>query len=244
MGRIFVKPQVSVFIPVYNEEQILRDAILRIYKQIKLHLDNFEIFIVDDSSSDNTFDISSELSSKYPRIHYIRWENGPSRRENLARSFKRASGKIIVYVDIDMKFEPTFSRLVKEIHTGATIAIGSRYVKDAKIRRSWKRLFLSRMYNTFLKLYFGSRINDHQCGFKAFKRETLLDLVKVMGHGNRWRGWFWDAEILIRAQRRRCKIVEVPIEWADREDSSFDFGREVKMIPSILKLRFELGDES
>ena len=83
---------------------------------------------------------------------------------------------------------------------------------------------------------------DHQCGFKAFKKSVLMDLVKSAGYDSTFkRGWFWDAEILIRARRTGYKIVEIPVTWKSGDKSSFNFKNELRMIPYMLKLRSELS---
>jgi hypothetical protein len=83
-----------------------------------------------------------------------------------------------------------------------------------------------------------SRILDHQCGFKAFKRDVFHSLAVSAGYdGSHKRGWFWDAEILIRAQREGYKIREVPVRWTAAKKSSFNFTRELKVIPYMLSFR-------
>jgi len=104
------------------------------------------------------------------------------------------------------------------------------------------RAFYSRLYNSGLQLFFHTRIGDHQCGFKAFKKSVLLDLIEEMGYDFKFRrGWFWDAELLIRAQRRSYKIDEFPVKWKSGNNSTFSLRRELKMIPYIIQLKSKLG---
>ena len=55
----------------------------------------------------------------------------------------------------------------------------------------------------------GSKVEDHQCGFKAFQREPLLQLLDEVGANH----WFWDTEILVRAHRKGYRIKEIPVSW-------------------------------
>ena len=104
------------------------------------------------------------------------------------------------------------------------------------------RKIISIIYNLFLRLYFGSRINDHQCGFKAFKREHVIKLLDEMGYDKSLhRGWFWDAELLIRAQYNSYKIAEDPVGRKSSVRSTFKLGTELKMLKSIYTLKRKLG---
>jgi len=132
------------------------------------------------------------------------------------------------------------NELVEHVNRGSDIAIGSRY-KGLRPERTWFRRCVSRLYNKFMKVYFGSNLCDHQCGFKAFRKETLFSLLQDMGYDRSLsRGWFWDAELLIRAQRKGLKITEFPVIWRFGEKSSFRILREMKMIPYVLALRWKL----
>src|SRR3989344_9669057 len=119
------------------------------------------------------------------------------------------------------------------------IVIGSRYVRGAKIKRTFNRRVISFLFNNFVRLYFNSKIKDHECGFKFFKAEILKDLVKEMGI-NYERKMFWDSEMLIRAQKKKLKILEIPVAWVEGPKSALTFKKELPMIKYALKLRFRL----
>ena len=199
---------------------------------------------MDDSSTDKTSDIGKRLS-KNIKIKYLRYNNGPSRRENLAVSFGKAKGDIIVFMDTDLAVDlEALPKIISNVGK-YDIAIGSRYVKGARVKRTYFRLLLSKFYNYFVRAYFRSRIRDHQCGFKAFKKKVILKLVKKMSYDKTFRrGWFWDAEMLMLAQRLGYKIREIPVKWKYGEKSTFNLKRELRMLFYILhvkkRLRIEL----
>lgn len=233
------KKKISVFVPIYNESKILKRNIIKIYETLRKISNNFEIFIVDDNSSDNSKELYESLFKKKDNIRYIKYNNGPSRRENLSKSFKLAKGSIISFIDIDLATDLSYTkRLFEEIKHGADISIGSRYVKGAFIKRTLFRKVISHMYKVFMRYFFNSKIFDHQCGFKAFRKEVILDLVNDMKYDKKFvRGWFWDAELLIRAQKKKYKIVEFPVKWHYGKNTTFNLGRELRMIGYILKHR-------
>ena len=236
---------VSLFIPIYNEERIIDFHIRKIKWVLENLPQEFEIFIVDDASTDNSKRILKEISESDKVVHHLRYEAGPTRRENLAQSFKKANGEIIAFMDMDLatnlKHLPT---LISEVEDNADIAIGSRYVPGAKIKRRLLRRVISIAYNYFVRFYFSSKLSDHECGFKAFKRQVILNLVKEMGYDETLtRGVFWDTELLVRAQFHSYKIKEIPIEWTEADKSALNFRREIKMIPYLLRFKKRLKKE-
>lgn len=229
----------SLFIPIYNEDRIISGHISKILDAMKKIGRKFEIILVDDNSSDNSGKICRKIASNNKKIRYIRYEKGPSRRENLSLSFKKAKFDAIAFMDADLSTDIVYlQRLLSEIDNGADISTGSRYARGSYIKRTWLRAAISYMYNFFIRMCFNSKILDHQCGFKAFRKEVILDLAKDMGYDSKFlRGWFWDAELLIRAQKKNYKIVEFPVKWKHGQKSEFDFRRELKLIPYMLRLR-------
>lgn len=232
---------IAVFVPVYNEEGIVEKNIKKLYHEIKKLSSCFEIILVDDGSKDSTPKILKKLAKKFKEIRYQRYDSGPSRRENLAEAMKKSDRDIIVFTDVDLSVGPEYlKKLIGEIKKGADISTGSRY-RGISAKRTLFRRALSICYNKFLRIYFKSRIMDHQCGFKAYKREVIQGLINEAGYDKKFvRGWFWDAEILLRAQKRGYKITEFPVRWIMGKESSFCFRREIKMIRYVLELKKRL----
>lgn len=233
---------ISVFLPCYNEEKILESHITQVYQALKKLNIKFEIIIVNDGSTDNTSNIAEKLKKEHKEIKHFYYSNGPSRRENLAEAFKKAEGEIIIFMDMDLAVGlDKIKNLVDGIGERYDIVIGSRRVPGSVVIRSFKRRIYSFIYHKSLNIFFNSSIGDYQCGFKAFRKNVILDLIKKIGYDSKFiRGWFWDADILINAERMGYKIKQIPITWNAGKASSFRVKREIKMIPYIIKLRFKL----
>jgi glycosyltransferase involved in cell wall biosynthesis len=229
----------SLFVPVYNEEDILEENINEIYSEVSSITDDFKIYIVDDNSNDDTAKVAKRICKKNPKLVHLRYDFGPTRRENLGKSFPEAGGKIIAFMDLDLATDLKHTgNLLKEIEAGADISIGSRYLKSSSRERRVSRHLISIIFNTVIRILFRSRIRDHECGFKSFRRKIILDLLSELGYDNTLkRSVFWDAELLIRAQRRKYKIVEFPIDWFERQKSALNFGREKSMVRYILRMK-------
>ena len=140
--------KVSIFVPVFNEERIINRDVKAIDYIINFLPVEYEIFIVNDASKDKTEIIAKKIEHANRKVTLLNYDIGPTRRENLAQSFRRASGDIITFVDIDllasMRF---FSDLIDQIRLGCDIVTGSRYVRGSRIKRKPFRLFSSLMYN-------------------------------------------------------------------------------------------------
>ncbi len=237
--------RVSLFIPILNEEKTLERSIKTLDSVIKKIPLDYEIFIVNDASSDSTAKISEKISESNRNIKLLNYNIGPTRRENLAQSFKEARGDIIAFLDIDVIASLRFLRdLVGEVMLGNDIVTGSRYLKSSKTKRKPHRIALSVPYNLLIRFIFKTGIRDHMCGFKAFKRDVIFSLVEEMGYDKSLkRGIFWDTELLVRGLNREYNIKEIPIWWTERNESRLSFKREIKAIGYILKfiIRFKRG---
>lgn len=149
---------------------------------------------------------------------------------------------IIAFMDMDLATDLKHAReLIDAVEDkGYSISTGSRWMESSKTKREKSRFFISLAYNNFVRLLFGSRIRDHQCGFKAFRREAAIALLKEMGHSKR-RGWSWDTELLVRAQKKGLRVYEFPVEWNAGQRTSFKFAVDcLSIFGYLLYLRFVL----
>lgn len=230
----------KVFIPAYNEEKAIAKNVRAVYSFLeKIFRKDFRLYLVNDGSTDMTGQIADNIKLK--NFIHLRMK-GPTRRENLAQAMVKytAPGDIAVMADADRSTgEEAFYKAITALNQGYDIVIGSRYVKGSRIRRKAGRRIISLFFNLFMRFYFGSRIKDHECGFKFFRHEVLKDLVHEMGWSLE-RRMFWDTEMLIRAQKKKYRIKEVPVYWVEGPKSALSFWRERSMIPYIFKLRFRL----
>ncbi|MFH0862826.1 MAG: glycosyltransferase [Candidatus Altiarchaeota archaeon] len=229
----------SIFVPAHNEALILEASVRRILEALSGC--EAELIIVDDSSDDGTPAVGQRFAAQDPRVRYLRYDNGPTRRENLAASFGQARGEFVAFIDADLSAPPETLPKMLELLKDADIVIGSKYVPGAKVARSLFRDAFSRGAAHLTRLYFGSKVRDHQVGLKAFRKEVILSLVDEAGYDSTLRrGFSWDTEILVRAQRRGLRIVEVPVTWVEARKSSVRMLRDWRMIPYMMMLRFRL----
>ncbi|MDQ1275154.1 MAG: glycosyltransferase AglD [Euryarchaeota archaeon] len=128
--------------------------------------------------------------------------------------------------------------LIKAVSTdGYDFATGSRIMPESDAKRPFKREFASRGYNFMVRLLLHSKLYDHQCGFKAFRREPLFELLDEIENQH----WFWDTELLVRAQYRGYRVLEFPVYWRHGGSSKVNFAKDiVGMGSEIFRLWWEL----
>jgi hypothetical protein len=147
---------------------------------------------------------------------------------------------VVAYTDVDLSTDLTaLSPLVASVLSGyAEIAVGSRLLPGSRTTRGPKRELISRTYNRLLRVVLGARFRDAQCGFKAVRRDVAAALVPEVAD----QGWFFDTELLIRAERHGLRVVELPVEWVDDPDSRVDIVRTAaEDLRGVRRLLRELG---
>jgi glycosyltransferase involved in cell wall biosynthesis len=206
---------VSVVLACYNEEAVLA----RSFEQIRETLEElgrpWEIVFVDDVSRDRTREILQSICDAHrdPRLRVILHETNKGRGATVTDGFRAAQGDIAGYLDVDLEVHPRYiPSLVRAIERGADVATVRRiYAFQA---RSLDRYAMSRGYSYLVRRLLGSSLRDTETGFKFFRRAALLPLLDVIEDP----GWFWDTEVMIRAERRGLRIDEVPGAYIRRYD--------------------------
>lgn len=207
---MMAKEMVTVILPVHNEEKVLERNVKDLTRMLGKSLGDFEIIISEDGSTDRTPEIVKGLESERVRVIQRKKRAGKGAAIKSAASY--AKGNIIIFMDADLASNPDHVKeLVKVIEDGASIVIGSRYHRGSRANRNLVRYFASRSFNFLVRIILGSRLKDHQCGFKAFRKDKVLPIVNKVEN----RSWFWDTEFLVRAQREGLRIHEIPIEWRE-----------------------------
>ena len=210
-------PLVEVVVPVLNEERTLRTNIETLYNFLRVQDGlQFRITIADNGSTDRTQVIANELAEHYAAIRVMRMsERGRGRA--LKQVWMSSDADILSYMDVDLSTSlDDFMPLIKPLVNGeAGVAIGSRLSKHSRTTRGFKRDFISKTYNKIIKTYMGTKFSDAQCGFKAIRRDVARTLLPKVTDTQ----WFFDTELLIKAEKTGIKIHEQPVTWVEDTDS-------------------------
>ena len=230
--------EVSLVLPAYNEAKRLRNTVEKVALRLSDITSSFEIIIAEDGSTDGTERIAKELARELSFVRHLHSDTRLGRGRALNRAFRATKGDILVYIDVDLATDLIHLQdLIDFIRAGYDIATGSRMLKGSDVKRSITRLVASKGFNFLTRLFLKSELRDHQCGFKAFRRDSLFAIMDDVKDKH----WFWDTELLVRAQRAGYKIKEFPVRWRCSGDTKVDMKRDIiGMGYQILRLWWEL----
>jgi glycosyltransferase involved in cell wall biosynthesis len=230
-------PDVTAIIPVFNDKHSLEIAIPRSVETLSRITEEFELIIAEDGSTDGSAGLVRQYEQRDSRIHLLHNDERLGRGKALNRAISESRGKIVCYYDVDLATDMRhLPELIQAIREGADIATGSRLMPGSDIVRTGGREIASRSYNFLVRLILGSGMYDHQCGFKAFNKEHIVGLLPAI-HSNHW---FWDTELLIRAQRHGCFVREFPVRWRAGKGTTVKINDVFEMGSSILRLWWQI----
>ncbi len=234
--------EVSVVLPAYNEEATIEETVRVTLDRLQTFLpaDSVEVIVAEDGCDDRTPEIADEMAAADDRVRHFHSDERLGRGGALEFAFDRAAGDTLVYFDTDRATDMKhLEELIERVRSGeADVATGSRWMPGEEADRPAKRGVPSRGFNLLVRTVLRSSLRDHQCGFKAVSRsafETLRGDV-VDDH------WFWDTELLVRAQRSGLTVAEFPVDWEPKGDSKVDLVRDVfGMGSQVVRLWWQLS---
>jgi glycosyltransferase involved in cell wall biosynthesis len=202
---------ISLILPVYNERDALSRNLDRIVRELSKIGEAYEIIIAEDGSADGSYPLAMEISRKHPMVRLSHSDDRLGKGLAIKRALSLAGGDKIAYMDIDLSPDIcSLGDMIRQLDS-YDIVIGSRMMRRKFAKRKLRRYAFSLAYNLIIRSLFRTGIRDHQCGFKGFRRDVLLDLAPRTVNDR----WFFDTELLINANDREYMIRELPIEWEE-----------------------------
>ncbi|MDD4026863.1 MAG: glycosyltransferase [Candidatus Shapirobacteria bacterium] len=239
---------ISIIIPCYNEENNLKNGVLdEVYSFLKTQEFNWEVIICNDESTDNSFKLVKEFSSKHTGFRVLNLPHG-GKPSAVWGGIKEAKYPLILFTDMDQSTPlKEINKLLPFFDKGFDIVIGSRGV--SREGNSLIRKIMARGFLFGRRLVLLPKIIDTQCGFKAFKTDVAkktfpnLQFFKDKNDKKGWRVSAFDVELLFMAQKWGYKIKEVEVDWKNEDlsttkgDDSTRFQKESKqMLQEIVRV--------
>jgi glycosyltransferase involved in cell wall biosynthesis len=230
--------EVTAILPVYNDRASLEKAIPRSLDTLSRITSSFELVVAEDGSTDGSAEFVREAAEHDARIRLVHSDERQGRGRALTRVMKEFSrGNILCYYDVDLATDMThLAELIQSIRDGYDLATGSRLLPQSRVMRSGKREIPSRVYNGMVRAILGSSLHDHQCGFKSFRREQVLPVLGSV----RATHWFWDTEVLVRAQKQGLRVHEFPVQWQEGKGTTVRLKDVFSMGKAIFGLWWQL----
>ncbi|MFC2317458.1 MAG: glycosyltransferase family 39 protein [Candidatus Saccharimonas sp.] len=208
---------VDIVLPVLNEAYILEESVRTLCMYMEDNLPyHYQIIIADNGSTDGTRRVAAMLAEHFPAVRAVCLpEKGRGRA--LKQVWLQSRADIVSYMDIDLSTNlGAFVPMITPLVTGdAAIAVGSRLMEKSQTTRGLKRDIISRCYNRLIRWTMHTKFVDAQCGFKAMRRDVAQQLLPHVKDT----AWFFDTELLIKAEYEGYMIHEEPVEWIEDTDS-------------------------
>ena len=229
-------PELSIVIPVFNEERTLATIVDRVIAQVPY---SFEILIINDGSTDKTANIIDTLVARDPRIRTAHQPNS-GKAAAVKRGFAMSRGQAVIIQDADLEYDPAeIAHLVQPILDGfADVVYGSRFM----VRRAARVLYFyhyvgNRILTLLSNVLTNMNMTDIETGYKAFRGDIIRNMkLKSRGFG-------FEVEVTARVAKLGAIVYEVPISYYGR---TYEEGKKIGFRDGIQALwyifRFNLLD--
>jgi len=229
-------PCVTVVIPLLNEQPSLKSLHQGIVKSLTVVVDEgslsgFEILFVDDGSKDGSWETIEELSTDHANTRGIRLRRNFGKAAALATGFETVTSDLIITMDADLQDDPKeIPRFLEQIRDGADVVSGWKEVRNDP----WHKTLPSAVFNFLVSKSTGVMLHDHNCGFKAYRRE-IFDEVKLYGEMHRF--------VPVLAAAKGWKVTEMVVEHHARPfgHSKYGVSRIIKGFLDLLTIYFLTG---
>ena len=222
-------PDISVFLPVYDEEPNLRLLHEKLDEALRKLGRTAEIIYVDDGSRDRSLDILRELAQKDPRVRVVALRRNYGQTAAMAAGIDAARGRVLIPMDADLQNDPAdIARLLDKLDEGYDVVSGWRKNRQDKLIT---RKIPSMLANRLISWIGGVPLHDYGCSLKAYRRESLED-VRLYGEMHRF--------IPIYASWAGARVTEIPVEHHARTmgKSKYGLSRTIKVIFDLMTIKF------
>lgn len=195
-GRV---SELSVVLPAYNEEASILAAVGRALEVLPRLVEDYEVIVVDDGSSDGTSEVLTELlATHHPHLRLICHEQNAGYGAAIRTGFVNARSDLVFYTDADNQFDVAELEWFLPMMADHDVVVGFRVYRYDSVLRS----IMSWIYNRLVRVLFRVRVRDVDCAYKLFRRE-VLDKITIESTD-----FFVDTELLARARRWNFRIAQ------------------------------------
>ena len=231
------KPDISLFFPVYNDEKTVRIVANRALELLEEVADNYEIIIVNDGSPDSSGDIADALAAEHEKISAIHHPQNRGYGAAMKTGIASSRFDIICMIDGDNEYDVFDLKKMLAVKDYYMLIIAFRYRK----LYSTKRIFISFVYNSVLRLLFKSPFRDISTGIRLIHRAVLDDVVLTSNSP------FIGAELSLKSMLRGFPVGEVGIQTFPRDfgtGSATSFPNIMGTIKDIWRIRKEIFSDA
>ena len=224
--------ELSIVIPVFNETENIKPLIIKLNEVLDKTGKNCEIIMIDDGSTDNSFEVMRELCESYKNLRIIRFRRNFGQTSAFSAGFDLARGGIVVTLDADLQNDPAdIPKLLEELDKGYDIVSGWR---KKRFDNFLTRQLPSRIANYIISKLTGVTLHDYGCSLKAYRSEVIKN-IKLYGEMHRF--------IPAVASWMGVQVSEIEVNHAPRVSGKSSYGlmRTVRVILDLITVKFLLG---
>jgi len=222
-------PELSLFLPVLNEEDNLRPMHAKISQALNTLGKTAEVIYVDDGSTDKSLEILREIADGDARVRVISLRRNYGQTAAMSAGIDAAKGAILIPMDADLQNDPAdIIRLLDKLNEGFDVVSGWRKNRQDKLI---SRKIPSQIANRIISWIGGVPLHDYGCSLKAYRRDVIQD-VKLYGEMHRF--------IPIYASWAGARVAEIPVEHHARTmgKSKYGISRTLKVVFDLMTIKF------
>jgi dolichol-phosphate mannosyltransferase len=222
-------PELSIFLPVLNEEENLRPMHAKIHEALQSLGKTAEVIYVDDGSTDNSLQILKEIAATDEKVRVISLRRNYGQTAAMSAGIDAARGQILIPMDADLQNDPKdIARLLEKLDEGYDVVSGWRKNRRDKL---FSRKIPSQIANKIISWIGDVPLHDYGCSLKAYRREVIQD-VRLYGEMHRF--------IPIYAMWAGARVTEIPVDHHARTRgvSKYGISRTVKVVFDLMTIKF------
>ncbi len=222
-------PELSLFLPVLNEEDNLRPMHVKIQESLESLGKSAEVIYVDDGSTDKSLAILRQIAAEDSRVRVISLRRNYGQTAAMSAGIDAAKGEILIPMDADLQNDPKdIARLLEKLDEGFDVVSGWRKNRKDKLVM---RKIPSWIANSVISYIGGVPLHDYGCSLKAYRRDVLKD-VKLYGEMHRF--------IPIYASWAGARVTEIPVDHHARTmgKSKYGISRTLKVVFDLMTIKF------
>ncbi len=227
---------ISIIVPAYNESKRISIFLKDLLDFLKNWNENCELIIVDDGSSDDTFNIVSNLIKNFKNTRIISYKTNMGKGYAVKTGVLAAKGDYIIFIDADGSIPPfEISNMVKMLNKYAMV-VGDRSSSLSDVKQPYFRKVIGTIFNKYVNLLFRVGIKDFLCGFKGFRQDVAKKIFRELLTER----WLFDVEIFYKARKNSVFVFKMPIKWTHKPETKIKALDPIKMFFQALLLRLRV----